>query len=114
MLKTLGFCVVMGMATMGAAAGLSDAALAKGDAGKPQAKAKADSASNCKTLTGKMVGWGVDSVRGYAEKALDSEISAWEHRGSFTAKTKDRKNDCKIYIEWLDEYECTAQAVVCR
>lgn len=71
-------------------------------------------AASCKTLTGKMVGFGVETVRHYAEQALDQEISAWEHRASFTAKTKDRKTDCKIYIEWLNEYECTAQAQVCR
>jgi hypothetical protein len=65
-------------------------------------------------MTGKMVGWGVDDVRAYAERALDSEIAAWEHRSSFTAQPKDRKTECKIYIEFLNEYECTAQAVVCR
>lgn len=76
--------------------------------------ASGPAAANCKILTGKMVGFGIETVRKFAERALDQEISAWEHRASFTAKTRDRKTDCKIYIEWLNEYECTAQAQVCR
>jgi len=95
MLKTFG---------VSAAAGLVAICVAYGAA----------NAATCKTLTGKMVGFGVESVRGYAEKALDQEIAAWEHRASFTAKPKDRKTECKIYIEWLNEYECSARAVVCR
>ncbi len=95
MLKTFGLSAALGFAAMVMAYGTADAA-------------------TCKTLSGKMVGFGVESVRSYAEKALDQEIAAWEHRASFIAKPKDRKTNCKIYIEWLNEFECTAQAVVCR
>jgi hypothetical protein len=68
----------------------------------------------CKTLTGAFVGFGEETTRGDAEKALDKEISTWEQRSGQKAKQKDRKVGCKVYIGWLNEFECTAQAVLCR
>jgi hypothetical protein len=70
--------------------------------------------ANCKTLKGEFVGFGENSTRGDAEKSLDKQIASWEQRYSITAKPKDRKVSCKVYIEWLNEYECAAEAVLCR
>ena len=61
-----------------------------------------------------MVGFGEQTTRGDADKALDTVIAGWEQRSGLKAKPKDRKIGCKVYIEWLNEFECTAEAVVCR
>jgi hypothetical protein len=68
----------------------------------------------CKTLKGEFVGFGKDMTRGDAEKALDREIAAWEQRSGLKATPKDRNVACKVYIEWLNEFECKAEATVCR
>jgi len=68
----------------------------------------------CKTLTGAFVGFGEQTTTGDADKALDKEIAAWEQRSGLKATPKDRKVACKVYIDWLNEFECTAEAVVCR
>ena len=67
-----------------------------------------------KTLKGEFVGFGKDMTRGDAEKALDREIAAWEQRSGLKATPKDRNVACKVYIEWLNEFECKAEATVCR
>lgn len=74
----------------------------------------AASASYCKTLTGAFVGFGEETTRGDAQTALDREIAAWEKRSGLKAKPKKRKVECKVYIGWLNEFECTAVAEVCR
>jgi hypothetical protein len=74
----------------------------------------AGAAGYCKVLTGAMVGFGEETTRSDAEKALDKEIAAWEERAHLKAKPKDRKVDCKVYLSWLNEFECTAQAQLCR
>jgi hypothetical protein len=74
----------------------------------------AGAAGYCKTLTGAMVGFGEETTRGDAQKALDKEIAAWEERAHLKAKPKDRTVACKVYIGWLNEFECTAQAQLCR
>lgn len=74
----------------------------------------AGAAGYCKTVTGAMVGFGEPATRADAQKALDKEIAVWEERAHLKAKPKDRKVDCKVYIEWLNEFECTAQAQLCR
>ena len=71
-------------------------------------------AGYCKTLKGEFVGFGEQTTRGDAEKALDRAIAAWETRAGLKSKPKNRKVACKVYIEWLNEFECTAEAVVCR
>jgi hypothetical protein len=74
----------------------------------------AGAAGYCKTLKGAFVGFGEQTTRGDAEKALDKEIATWEQRSGLKAKPKDRKVGCEVYIGWLNEFECTAEAVVCR
>lgn len=72
-------------------------------------------AAICKTLTGAWVGFGEGPTRQEAETRLDREISSWKQRYSLASlKPKNRKTACSIYIQFLNEYECTAQAVVCR
>jgi len=75
---------------------------------------KPATAGYCKTLKGEFVGFGEETARGDAEKALDREIAAWEQRSGLKAKPKDRNVACKVYIEWLNEFECKAEATVCR
>jgi hypothetical protein len=50
----------------------------------------------------------------YADAALDREIAAWETRYGVKAEPKDRTLAGKDYITFLNEYECTAEAVICR
>jgi len=71
-------------------------------------------AASCKILKGAFVGFGEHSARNSAEAALDREIAAWETRYGVKAEPKDRKLACKDYITFLNEYECTAEAVLCR
>ena len=61
-----------------------------------------------------MVGFGEETTRVDAQKALDKEIATWEERAHVKAAPKDRKVACKVYLEWLNEFECTAQAQLCR
>ena len=69
----------------------------------------------CKTLKGEWVGFGEADTRKEAESRLDSEIAAWGQRYQIAAvKAKNRKTSCGIYIKVLNEYSCTADAVVCR
>lgn len=71
-------------------------------------------AGYCKTLKGEFVGFGEQTTRGDAERALDKQIASWEERSGIKAKPKERKVGCKVYIAWLNEFECTAEAVLCR
>ena len=81
-------------------------------AAKPAPKPAAS--GHCKTLKGEFVGFGEQTTRSDAEKALDHEIAAWEQRAGLKAMPKDRNVACKVYIKWLDEFECKAEATVCR
>jgi hypothetical protein len=71
------------------------------------------SAASCKTLKGEMVGFGEASTRDYAESKLKKAIASWEERTGKKAKPRNRTVDCKVYIKFLGEYECKAEAVVC-
>jgi hypothetical protein len=74
----------------------------------------ASAAPFCKTLKAAGVTVGEDSSRKDAEERLDKEIAAWaEHYGQ-PANAKNRKMECKVYIELLNEFECNAEATVCR
>ena len=69
----------------------------------------------CKTLKGEWVGFGPDSTRKEAESRLDKEIASWRERYSLAGiKPKSRKVGCDIYLKALNEYLCTAEALVCR
>jgi hypothetical protein len=69
----------------------------------------------CRTLKSAWVGFGEKGTRDEAETRLDQEIATWKERYSLASlKPKNRKTACSIYIEFLNEYECTAEAVVCR
>ena len=77
--------------------------------------APATGAPFCKTLKGEWVGIGTDSTRQEAESRLDKEIASWRERYKLTSvKPKGRKVGCQMYIKALDEFFCTAEAVVCR
>lgn len=71
-------------------------------------------AATCKTLKGEMVGFGEAATRDYATSKLDKAISDWEQRTGVKAAARKRTLDCKVYIAFLNEYECKAEAVVCR
>lgn len=71
-------------------------------------------AKSCKILKGVFVGFGEQSSKAYAESALDREIAAWEARYNRKAQPKNRKLACKDYIKSLNEYECVAEAELCR
>jgi hypothetical protein len=69
----------------------------------------------CKTLKGEWVGFGESDARKEAELRLDKALAAWGERYSIMpVKTKSRKVTCAVYLKVLDEYFCTADAVVCR
>ena len=89
---------------LGAALLTMSAALAAGPA----------AAATCKTLKGEMVGFGEAATREYATSKLDKAISDWEQRAGVKATARKRTLDCKVYIDFLNEYECKAEAVVCR
>ena len=79
------------------------------------AAAPASAAPFCKTLKGEWVGFGEADTRKEADSRLDREIDAWKQRYSqASAKPKDRRMACNIYIQPLNEYFCKAEAVVCR
>jgi hypothetical protein len=72
-------------------------------------------AAFCKTLKGEWVGFGEDGTRQEADSRLEKEIVAWrEHYSIAAIKPKNRKTACSVYIQALNEYLCTAEAVVCR
>lgn len=71
-------------------------------------------AARCKTLKGEMVGFGEQSTRTRAEDLLSREIAAWEAKYGLKAKPKNQKTTCKDYIKFLNEFECKAEAVLCR
>jgi hypothetical protein len=69
----------------------------------------------CKTLKGEWVGFGEDDARREAQIRLDKELAAWgEHYHVAPVKAKNRKIACSVYLKILNEYFCTADAVVCR
>jgi hypothetical protein len=72
-------------------------------------------AASCKTLRGEWVGFGEKDTRKEAEARLDQAITEWGQHYNLTAvKAKGRKVSCGVYIEFLNEYLCTADATVCR
>ncbi len=74
----------------------------------------ATAAPFCKTLKGESVSFGEPAARKDAEEALDKEIKVWAARYKVEAKPKNHKIACKVYIEFLNEFTCTAEASVCR
>lgn len=79
------------------------------------APATSAEAAFCKTLKGEWVGFGEEDTRQEAESRLDKEVAGWRERYKIAAvKPKDRKTACSVYIQALNEYFCTAEAVVCR
>lgn len=77
-------------------------------------RGKPAQAKSCKVLKGEFVAFGEQSARDYANGALDKEIAAWEARYSRKAEPKNRKLVCKDYIKSLNEFECVAEAELCR
>lgn len=71
-------------------------------------------AKSCKVLKSEFVGFGEQSARAYADSALDAQIAAWEAKYKRKAEPKGRKMACKDYIKALNEFECVAEAEVCR
>ena len=76
--------------------------------------ASASAAPFCKALKGDSVGFGEPSSRKEADEALDKEIKAWGERYHVAPKPTNRKVACKVYIQALNEFACTAEASVCR
>ena len=72
------------------------------------------SAASCKTLKGEMVGIGEAASRKFAVSKLNKAIADWENRSGKTANPRKRTVDCKVYIDFLNEYDCKAEAVVFR
>lgn len=71
-------------------------------------------AAKCETLKGEIVGFGEDASRRLAEEKLAMAIADWETRRRRTANPEKRETTCKVYIDFLNEFECTAEVVVCR
>jgi hypothetical protein len=71
-------------------------------------------AATCETLKGEMVGFGEQSTRNLADEKLNEAISSWETRRKVKATPKKQKLECKVYIDFLNEFECAAEAEVCR
>jgi hypothetical protein len=79
------------------------------------ASGMASAAPFCKTLKGESVSFGEPAARKDADVALDKEIRAWaEHYHVAAPAPKNRKMACKVYIEMLNEFACTAEASLCR
>ncbi len=72
------------------------------------------SAASCTTLKAEFVGFGERSSRAYAEQKLEREIADWEDRTGVKATPRNRKTECEVYLQILNEYLCAAEAVVCR
>lgn len=60
-----------------------------------------------------MVGFGEASTRDYAENKLNKAIADWENKTGKQATPRKRTIDCKVYINFLNEFECKAEATVC-
>ncbi len=67
-----------------------------------------------KLSEGEMVGFGETASRKFAVSKLNKAIADWEERSGKTANPRKRTVDCKVYIDFLNEYDCKAEAVVCR
>ncbi|MBC8051291.1 MAG: hypothetical protein H7X92_14260 [Chitinophagales bacterium] len=81
----------------------------------PVVKKTVKPGKRCKTLIGEMVTFGEQTTRESAVEKLDEAIAAFRAKpGNEQAIEKDRTLDCKVYIKWLNEYECTATATVCK
>lgn len=83
-------------------------------AGSMAAAGPASAAPFCKTLKGESVSFGEPAARKDAVKALEKEIKIWEERYNTEVTTKDMKMTCDVYIQFLNEFACTAEAVACR
>ncbi len=68
----------------------------------------------CKALKGEMVDFGEQATRTGAEEVLGREIAAWETKTGLKVKPAKHKTVCGDYIKFLNEFQCTAEAVVCR
>lgn len=68
----------------------------------------------CKTLKEAGVAVGEEASRNDANERLHMAINAWAERYKVPADAKNRATQCKVYIELLNEFECTAAATVCR
>ena len=69
----------------------------------------------CKTVKGEWVSFSEGAARQEAESRLDQALSEWgKHYSIAEVKPRDRKTGCRFYLKILNEYLCTAEAVVCR
>lgn len=68
----------------------------------------------CKALKGESVSFGEESARKDASEALEKAVVAWAEHYQVAPKPKNRKMVCKVYIEFLGEFTCTAEATLCR
>ncbi|MEJ2117702.1 MAG: hypothetical protein P8Y36_07290 [Alphaproteobacteria bacterium] len=74
----------------------------------------AQAAPYCKVLKGESVSFGRAAARKDAEDALKKAITEWSEHYRVSAKPQKRKMACKVYIKFLGEYACTAEATLCR
>ncbi len=95
---------------------LTGSAVAQAPAAPAQAvKKTVKPGKTCKTLTGAMVFFGEEITRSDAVKRLDEEVAAFRAKpGNEKASETSRTVECKIFIKLLNEYECTAQATLCK
>jgi hypothetical protein len=82
----------------------------------PLSVMRAKSKRNCVTIEEKMIGFGEQSSKADAFSKLDSSIAILHVRRPryATAKEKSRDAQCVVYLKALNEFECTAQATLCR
>jgi hypothetical protein len=70
----------------------------------------------CITIEEQFVGFGEETTRGDAIRKLDEAIAVLRLRRSRFAEAteKSRSVSCSVYIKWMNEFECTATATLCR
>lgn len=69
----------------------------------------------CSTIARTALWFGQEDTRSSAVSSLNNAIAEWR-AGAGNPKVKEVKRNvnCKVYLEFLNEYECTAQAVLCK
>lgn len=82
----------------------------------PLSVMQAKTAGRCTTIEEAFVGFGEQSTKADALRRLDVAIAALrKYRDRYAAaKESKRRASCSVYIKTLNEYTCTAQAVLCR
>jgi hypothetical protein len=82
----------------------------------PLSVMRAKSKGKCITLEEKMIDFGEETSRKAAFAKLDSSIAILHKARPRYASAKEKHRDakCVTYLKTLNEFECTAEATLCR